>query len=31
MMAAGGIPHEEFHSPDFTRSGEPFLVVQRVS
>jgi hypothetical protein len=23
--------HEEFHSPAFTRSGGPFLMVQRVS
>jgi redox-sensitive bicupin YhaK (pirin superfamily) len=28
MTAAGGILHEEFHSPAFTRSGGPFLMVQ---
>jgi redox-sensitive bicupin YhaK (pirin superfamily) len=28
MTAAGGILHEEFHSPAFTRSGGPFRMVQ---
>jgi len=28
MTAAGGIIHEEFHSPGFTRTGGPFRVVQ---
>jgi quercetin 2,3-dioxygenase len=28
MTAAGGILHEEFHSPDFTRTGGPFRMVQ---
>jgi redox-sensitive bicupin YhaK (pirin superfamily) len=28
MTAAGGILHEEFHSPGFTRSGGPFRMVQ---
>ncbi len=28
MTAAGGIIHEEFHSPGFTRSGGPFRMVQ---
>jgi len=28
MTAAGGILHEEFHSPAFTRTGGPFRVVQ---
>jgi redox-sensitive bicupin YhaK (pirin superfamily) len=28
MTAAGGILHEEFHSPGFTRTGGPFRVVQ---
>src|SRR5260370_33184966 len=28
MTAAGGILHEEFHSPAFTRSGGPFFMVQ---
>ena len=28
MTAAGGITHEEFHSPGFTRAGGPFRMVQ---
>lgn len=28
MTAAGGIIHEEFHSPDFTAKGGPFRMVQ---
>jgi hypothetical protein len=28
MTAGGGILHEEFHSPEFTRSGGPFRMVQ---
>ena len=28
MTAAGGIIHEEFHSPGFTRTGGPFRMVQ---
>ena len=28
MTAAGGIIHEEFHSPAFTKSGGPFRMVQ---
>jgi redox-sensitive bicupin YhaK (pirin superfamily) len=28
MTAAGGIVHEEFHSPAFTKTGGPFRVVQ---
>lgn len=28
MTAAGGIIHEEFHSPEFTRTGGPFRMVQ---
>jgi len=28
MTAAGGILHEEFHSPAYTRSGGPFHMVQ---
>jgi redox-sensitive bicupin YhaK (pirin superfamily) len=28
MTAAGGIIHEEFHSPAFTKTGGPFRVVQ---
>ncbi|MGA2944969.1 MAG: pirin family protein [Xanthobacteraceae bacterium] len=28
MTAAGGILHEEFHSPAYTRSGGPFRMVQ---
>jgi redox-sensitive bicupin YhaK (pirin superfamily) len=28
MTAAGGIIHEEFHSPGFTRAGGPFRMVQ---
>lgn len=28
MTAGGGIIHEEFHSPGFTRSGGPFRMVQ---
>jgi redox-sensitive bicupin YhaK (pirin superfamily) len=28
MTAAGGILHEEFHSPAFTRTGGPFRMVQ---
>jgi redox-sensitive bicupin YhaK (pirin superfamily) len=28
MTAASGILHEEFHSPDFTRNGGPFLMMQ---
>lgn len=28
MTAAGGILHEEFHSPGFTRTGGPFHMVQ---
>jgi len=28
MTAAGGILHEEFHSPAFTRDGGPFRMVQ---
>ena len=28
MTAAGGILHEEFHSPGFTRAGGPFRMVQ---
>jgi quercetin 2,3-dioxygenase len=28
MTAAGGVIHEEFHSPGFTRTGGPFRVVQ---
>lgn len=28
MTAAGGILHEEFHSPAYTRSGGPFEMVQ---
>ena len=28
MTAAGGILHEEFHSPAFTKSGGPFRMVQ---
>jgi quercetin 2,3-dioxygenase len=28
MTAAGGILHEEFHSPGFTKSGGPFRMVQ---
>lgn len=28
MTAAGGIIHEEFHSPAFTRTGGPFRMVQ---
>ncbi len=28
MTAAGGILHEEFHSPNYTRSGGPFHMVQ---
>jgi quercetin 2,3-dioxygenase len=28
MTAAGGILHEEFHSPRFTKSGGPFRMVQ---
>ena len=28
MTAAGGILHEEFHSPSFTRTGGPFRMVQ---
>lgn len=28
MTAAGGIIHEEFHSPDFTAKGGPFHMVQ---
>ena len=28
MTAAGGIIHEEFHSPSFTRTGGPFRMVQ---
>jgi hypothetical protein len=28
MTAGGGIVHEEFHSPGFTRSGGPFRMVQ---
>ncbi len=28
MTAAGGILHEEFHSPGFTRTGGPFRMVQ---
>jgi redox-sensitive bicupin YhaK (pirin superfamily) len=28
MTAAGGIVHEEFHGPDFARSGGPFEMVQ---
>jgi hypothetical protein len=28
MTAGGGILHEEFHSPEFTRTGGPFRVVQ---
>jgi len=28
MTAAGGIIHEEFHSPGFTKTGGPFRVVQ---
>lgn len=28
MTAAGGILHEEFHSPGYTRSGGPFHMVQ---
>ncbi|MBN9090381.1 MAG: pirin family protein [Reyranella sp.] len=28
MTAAGGILHEEFHSPAFTRSGGPFRMIQ---
>jgi redox-sensitive bicupin YhaK (pirin superfamily) len=28
MTAGGGILHEEFHSPAFTRSGGPFRMVQ---
>jgi hypothetical protein len=28
MTAAGGIVHEEFHSPGFTKTGGPFRVVQ---
>jgi redox-sensitive bicupin YhaK (pirin superfamily) len=31
MTAAGGILHEQFHSPAFTWNGGPFLMVQRVS
>ena len=28
MTAAGGIIHEEFHSPEYTRTGGPFRMVQ---
>ena len=28
MTAAGGILHEEFHSPGFTKSGGPFQMIQ---
>lgn len=28
MTAAGGILHEEFHSPGFTRTGGPFRMIQ---
>ena len=28
MTAAGGIVHEEFHSPGFTKTGGPFRMVQ---
>jgi redox-sensitive bicupin YhaK (pirin superfamily) len=28
MTAAGGIIHEEFHSPSFTKTGGPFRMVQ---
>ena len=28
MTAAGGILHEEFHSPGFTRTGGPFQMIQ---
>ena len=28
MTAAGGIIHEEFHSPDFSKTGGPFRMVQ---
>lgn len=28
MTAAGGILHEEFHSPSFTKTGGPFRMVQ---
>ena len=28
MTAGGGIIHEEYHSPDFSRSGGPFRMVQ---
>lgn len=28
MTAASGILHEEFHSPDFTKTGGPFRMVQ---
>src|ERR1700748_3739674 len=28
MTAAGGIIHEEFHSPEYTRAGGPFRMVQ---
>jgi len=28
MTAAGGILHEEFHSPGFTRAGGPFRMIQ---
>lgn len=28
MTAAGGILHEEFHSPGFTRTGGPFKMIQ---
>ncbi len=28
MTAAGGIVHEEFHSPEFTKTGGPFRMVQ---